>query len=156
MHTESVGDFLDCERRGCTMFPLVNASIRSPRCCTARRQVPALDLLELNNPLKHLLQPHHNFSLNLIYKLWAVAKTSPFPSSKTPLSQTFLPSVFSIQLRHSTTPGIGIGFSYLIVNSAVTQPVIHCVNTGVPNVSSSKVTMRPPWAKFLNGNLFKH
>ena len=80
-------------------------------------------------------------------KLWPLAKTTPFPSSKTPLSQTFLPSILSTQLLHSTTDGIGKGLSYLTPSSAVAQPAGHFTKTGVPNVSSSIVATIPPCAK---------
>ena len=91
-------------------------------------------------------QPPHNLSRNLTNKLRPLTYTNPFPSSSTPSIHTLRPSVLSTQLRHKTTPGIGTGRSYLTVSSAVAHPV-DCTKSGVPNVSSRIVAIRPPWAK---------
>ena len=93
--------------------------------------------------------PPHNLSLNLTNKPCPLANTVPFPSSNTPWPHTFLPSVLSTQLLHSTTPGIGNALSYLTVNSAVAHPGAHCTNMVVPSVWSSNVAMRQPCAKSL-------
>ena len=96
----------------------------------------------------------HSLSLNLTNKLRPLTYTNPFPSSNTPLIHIFSPSVFSTQLLHSTTPGIGTGRSYVIDSSAVAHPSV-CTNTGVPSVSSKIVAMRPPWAKLVDVSIGK-
>lgn len=116
----------------------------------------AIGNTDIDRQLERIARSHYNLSLNLTNMLWPLAKTSPFPSSNTPWIQTFLPSVFSTQLLHNTTAGIGKGLSYFTVNSAVAHPAVHCVNTGVPSVSSSNVAMRPPCAKSLWGLYHKH